>query len=167
MKGCVSQKNSYIFTDKLYADLDNIQKGCGGRWGKAGGKKTPRVKNMELHAARAHLPAGGCHFLYILNLYCSVLPPLPPPASLSALVTPRPSWLLPGGPHAWFSLLEGCAALCGVSHPRGILHITAPAGPLLIRNILPARKSTSTKDPCFPTPVIGWEKNKIIMIQLP
>lgn len=32
MKGCVSQNNSYIFTDKLYADLDNIQKGCGGRW---------------------------------------------------------------------------------------------------------------------------------------
>lgn len=35
MKGCVSQKNSYTFTDKLYADLDNIQKGCGGRWGEA------------------------------------------------------------------------------------------------------------------------------------
>lgn len=92
MKGCVSQKNSYIFTDELYADLDNIQKGCRGRWGEGGGgKKNPKGKNMESYAARACLPAGGCHFLRILNLYCLVLAPLPPAASLSALVTRVPA----------------------------------------------------------------------------
>lgn len=139
MKCCVSQKNSYIFTDKLYADLDNIQKVCGGRWGKAEEKKNPKSKknkNIELHKTRALLPARGCHFLCILHLSCSFLAPLPPPASLSALVYPGQAGK--ASPHAWFSLLEGCAALCWVTHPRGILHITAPAGPLLTGNILPA-----------------------------
>lgn len=47
MKRCVSQKNSYIFTDKLHADLDNIQKGCGGRRGKAEEKKNPKSKKKK------------------------------------------------------------------------------------------------------------------------
>lgn len=103
--------------------------------------------------------------------------PLPLPFSTIASSSLPPS--LPGclcwlpqsqlaAPHAWFSLLEGCAALCGVSHPRGILHITAPAGPLLTGEILPAHKGTSTKDPCFPTPGyrLGKKWNKIITIRL-
>lgn len=132
--------------------------------GEGRGKRT--LKNTESHAARALLPAGGCHFLCILNLSCSLLAPLPPAASLAACAGyPSPSWLLP---MQWFSLLEGCAALCGVSHPRGILHITAPAGPLLTGNILPAHQGTATKDPCFPTPGyrLGKKWNKIITIRL-
>lgn len=57
MKGCVSQKNSYIFTDKLHADLDNIQKGCGGRWGEGRGvkkKKKPQEEKIWNHTQPEH-----------------------------------------------------------------------------------------------------------------
>lgn len=61
MKDCVSQKNSYIFTDKLYADLDNIHKGCGGRWGK-GRKKNPKSKKYGIIRSQSTLTCWGMPF---------------------------------------------------------------------------------------------------------
>lgn len=140
-------------------------------------KKTPRVKNMKLSLARAH--AHTCwgmpsplHF-----------PPRLLPSTVIATTSLPPGAGCPGVPAGccraiqhkgfserlfpawWFSLLEGCAALYRVSHPRGILHITALAGPLLIPDILTAltEQRSSLPHPAYK----AGEKNKIITIQPP
>jgi len=64
--------------------------------GGGGGEKN-KSKKIQNHTQQEHMhiPAGGCHFLYILHPDRSILPSLPLPADRPALAAPSPSWLPP------------------------------------------------------------------------
>lgn len=99
MKGCVSQKNSYIVTDKLHADLDKIQKGCGGRWGEGRGvkkKKNHKRKKYGIIRSQSTLTCWGMpfplHFKPLLLRFSTIAT-----SSLPVCAGyPCPSWLLLG-----------------------------------------------------------------------